>query len=397
MSEKGIQENTVMWDSIQRVKTALEHHEPDRVPLDIGGTRVSGIHVKAYRAYRGQLGLPPSDPEWQVRYLQLPRLDEDFRSLLGVDLESVDPITAKEESPIEKDETGHFYTDRWGTKWFMPHTSAYYDVRTFPLADVESVADLDRYRWPNEASPAILDNLEAGARKVWFEHRRPVFLGRTCPGIFEMPGILCGHEKAWTNMATNPALAEALLDRFLELKLIYYQAAIQRVLAAGVEYFIIGESDDLGGQKGPLISPEMYRRMVKPRHTQLFKAIKEYSHGCAFVELHSDGAITKLLPDLIETGIDILNPIQVSAAGMDDTRALKRVFGDAIVFHGGVVDSQYTLPHGTPQEVKDEVRRRMDDLAPGGGFIFTPVHSIQHDVPFENFMAMLETYREYAG
>jgi uroporphyrinogen decarboxylase len=211
-----------------------------------------------------------------------------------------------------------------------------------------------------------------------------------------MPGMLCGHEKAWMNMATNPVLAEALLDRFLELKLTYYQAAIERLLVAGVEYFIIGESDDLGGQKGPLISPEMYRRMVKPRHAQLFKAIKEYSRGRAFVELHTDGAITKLLPDLIETGIDILNPIQVSAAGMADTRALKRVFGDAIVFHGGGVDSQYTLPHGTPQEVKDEVRRRMDDLAPGGGFIFTPVHSIQHDVPFENFMAMLETYREYA-
>jgi uroporphyrinogen decarboxylase len=277
----------------------------------------------------------------------------------------------------------------------MPDTSAYYDIRTRPLAHVESVEDLSRVSWPNEASPAILDNLETDARKAWFEHRRPVFLGRTCPGIFEMPGILCGHEKAWMDMATNPVLAEALLDRFLELKLTYYRAAIARILAAGVEYFIAGESDDLGGQKGPLISPDMYRRLVKPRHTQLFKAIKEYSHGRAFVELHSDGAIMKLIPDLIETGIDILNPIQVSAGGMDDTRELKRMFGDAIVFHGGGVDSQYTLPYGTPQEVKDEVRRRIDDLAPGGGFIFTPVHSIQHDVPFENFMAMLEAYREF--
>ena len=221
-------------------------------------------------------------------------------------------------------------------------------------------------------------------------------LGRTCPGIFEMPAILCGHQKAMTDLALNPALSEAIMDRILELKLVYYRAAIERVLAGGVEHFIACESDDLGAQRGLLISPEMYRRMVKPRHAHLFSAIKTFSAGRAFVGLHCCGAIRELLPDLIESGVEVLNPIQVSAAGMD-TRELKRDFGDALVFHGGGVDTQGTLVSGTAQQVRDEVRRRMDDLAPGGGFIFSPVHSIQHDVPFGNFMAMVEAYRRYVA
>jgi uroporphyrinogen decarboxylase len=387
------------WDSARRVHASLSHKEPDRVPLDIGGTRVSGIHVRAYARYRAALGLPEVEPRMQILYLQLPKVDEDFRSALGVDLESVDPLTSAFEGEVRavsgSSGGGRAYTDMWGCEWFMPEGGEYFDLRGFPLARAESVAEIEHYPWPSGDSAALLSRIESEASVSWREHGRAVALGRTCPGIYEMCSILCGHEKAMMDLAGNPELSEAIMEHALAHKLQYYAAAIERLVAAGLPWFIVSESDDLGSQENLLISPEMYRRLVKPRHAKLFGEIKRMSGGRAFVELHSCGAIRKILPDLIEAGVQILNPVQVSAAGMD-TRELKREFGDALVFHGGGVDSQYTLPHGTPQQVRDEVQRRIEDLAPGGGFIFTPVHSIQSDVPVENFLALLESYHAYA-
>ncbi len=385
-----------MTDSQTRVRQALNHKEPDRIPLDIGGSRVSGVHLQAYKEYRKKLGLPESDPALQIRYLQLPVVEQDFRDLIGVDIESVDPNTAAEETPITRTENGQRYVDRWGCEYYMPDSAAYFDIRNNPLDFAETPADFDKYTWPREDSPAILDNIGPDAEAVWKKHGRAISLGRTCPGIYEMLHILGGYEKALTDLAADPDFCAALMDRILELKLTYYKAAIERLLAVGVEFFIISESDDLGTQNGLIMSPNTYRSLVKPRHTELFRSIKEFSGGRAFIELHSCGAVREIMPDLIESGVEILNPIQVSASGMDDTAALKRDFGDAIVFHGGGVDTQHTLAVGTPQQVRDEVKRRIEDLGPGGGFIFTPVHSIQHDVPFENFIAMIETFREYA-
>jgi uroporphyrinogen decarboxylase len=384
-------------DCVERVKIALEHREPDRAPLDIGGTRVSGIHEIAYREFRRRLGLPPGELQEQIRYLQLPKIAEDFRSMLNVDLESVDPFTMAEETAIYRVDGSLYYTDRWQNQWRMPDGGHYFDLQSFPLSGAACPADIEKFPWPKEDSEAVLGNIQSDAELSWGAHRRAVVLGRTCPGIFEMTHVLCGHQKAMTDLALNPGLSEAIMERVLELKITYYRAAIDRLLRAGVEYFIVEESDDLGSQRGLLISRDMYRRFVKPRHTALFGEIKRMSRGRAYIGLHCCGAIRDVLDDLIESGVEILNPIQVSAAGMGDTAALKRDFGDAIVFHGGGIDTQSTLAHGTTGQVRDEVRRRMDDLSPGGGFIFAPVHSIQHDVPFENFTAMVDAYREYAG
>jgi uroporphyrinogen decarboxylase len=383
--------------SAQRVKTTLLHREPDRIPLDIGGSRVSGIHIDAYLGYRKRLGLPVVSHDLQIRYLQLPKIKEDFRSFLGVDIESVDPYTAAEETPDQTTEKGLEYTDRWNCLWLMPTDGKYYDIVRFPLADVQEPSDLKDHIWPAEDSPLIFDRMEKEADESFNIHQRGLVLGRTCPGIFEMLHILCGHEKALEDIAANPGLSEHIMDRILELKLTYYKSAIDRLNKAGVEFYIISESDDLGTQNSLLISPTMYRRLVKPRHAELFREIKKYSKGKAFIELHSCGAVREIIPDLIESGVEILNPVQVSAAGMDDTRSLKKDFGKDIVFHGGGVDSQFTLPYATPAEVKEEVKRRINDLADGGGFIFTPVHSIQYDVPFENFIAMIEAYKESVG
>ena len=173
----------------------------------------------------------------------------------------------------------------------MPDSSEYFDIRYPPLADATSASDIDRYPWPVDDSPAILRNFSSDAAVVWNEHKRAIVTGRTCPGIFEMLHFMCGYEKALTDMALNPSFCERLMDKILELKLNFYRAAIERLLTLGVEYFIVAETDDLATQNGPLIDPQMYRRMVKPRHQQLFSAVKQFSDGRAFVELHSCGAV----------------------------------------------------------------------------------------------------------
>jgi uroporphyrinogen decarboxylase len=157
---------------------------------------------------------------------------------------------------------------------------------------------------------------------------------------------------------------------------------------------MVSEADDLASQDRCLVSPELYRKLIKPRHTRLFSFIKKQARVPVKIFYHSCGAIAPLIPDLIESGIDILNPVQVSAAGID-TAELKKRFGKDITFYGGGVDTQQVLPRGTPQQVRDEVKRRIDDLAPGGGFIFNTVHNIQADVPPVNIEAMWETLREH--
>ncbi|MBM3881001.1 MAG: hypothetical protein FJ387_14985 [Verrucomicrobia bacterium] len=216
-------------------------------------------------------------------------------------------------------------------------------------------------------------------------------LGRNAAGIWEMALRLRGFENFFTDMLTNVKFAEALLDRILEVKLAYWARALERV---GPNVMIVSEADDLASQDRCLCRPELYRQLIKPRHTQLFAFIRKHAQAPVKIFFHSCGAVAALIPDLIESGIDILNPVQVSARGMD-TRELKRQFGRDLTFYGGGVDTQRVLPRGTPQEVRDEVKRRLDDLAPGGGFIFATVHNIQADVPPENLLAMWEAFRTH--
>jgi uroporphyrinogen decarboxylase len=208
-------------------------------------------------------------------------------------------------------------------------------------------------------------------------------------GAFETAGWLRGLEQFYMDLALDPGLACAIVDRLLEIKLGFLERALAQI---GDVLDVVGEGDDLGGQHAPLISPDMYRKLVKPRHRQLFQFIHEHSR--AKIMLHSCGSIRPLIPDLIEIGVDILNPVQVSAADMDSAD-LKREFGRELAFWGGGVETQHVLPFGTPQEVRDDVRRRLDDLMPGGGYVFNPVHNIQAGVPACNIMAMWEAYREH--
>jgi uroporphyrinogen decarboxylase len=198
-----------------------------------------------------------------------------------------------------------------------------------------------------------------------------------------------GYEDGYIDMVAKPNLAARIMDRILELKLGYWERVFAEL---GDVVDVAGESEDLGSQTGLLFSPAVYRALVKPRQAELFSFI--HSRSRARVSLHSCGAIRQLIPELIEVGVDILNPVQVSAAGMD-TAELKREFGRELTFWGGGVDTQVVLAAGSPAQVRDEVRRRIDDLREGGGFVFAAVHNIQPDVPAENVVAMWDALREH--
>ena len=211
-------------------------------------------------------------------------------------------------------------------------------------------------------------------------------------GIFEMAQRMRGMAPLMMDMASDEVLAAALLDKMVELKLKFWEMALPQ-LRDVVD--VISEADDYGTQVSQLISPRMFRRLIKPRLAILFRRIKELAPD-ARLFFHSCGNVRPLLPDFIELGVDILNPVHVRAAGMNPVE-LKRDFGRDIVFWGGGVDTQDVLPHGTPAEVRDDVRRNIDALASGGGFVFNTVHNIQADVPPENVVAMWQALREYGA
>jgi uroporphyrinogen decarboxylase len=232
------------------------------------------------------------------------------------------------------------------------------------------------------------DGLKERVQYAAEEEGQAVVLGGLCAGIMEIAAWTLGFERYFSDFALNPALLGCLLDKILELKIAYWEKALQE---AGEYVDVVQEADDFAGQYRMLISPEMYREIIKPRHKELFDFI--HSRSDVKIFFHSCGAIRPVIPDLIEAGVDILNPVQVSAAGMDSAE-LKREYGKDLTFWGGGVDTQNILGNGTPEEVCEEVKKRIEDLAPGGGFVFSAVHNIQPNVPPQNIMAMWKTFQE---
>ena len=248
--------------------------------------------------------------------------------------------------------------------------------------------DIDRYPWPEPAAPERFAGLRERAQYAAEVEQQGVVIGGLCAGIMEMVAWMRGFEDYFMDFAANTKLMEYFLDKMVELKMAYWEKALE----AGGDYIsAVVEADDMAGQNGMLISLRTYRNIVKPRHKKLFDFIKSRTRAKIF--FHSCGAVRKVIPDLIETGIDILNPVQVSADGMDSAE-LKHEFGRELTFWGGAVDSQNVLQRGSVQQVKDDARRRIEDLAPGGGFVFAPIHNIQYNVPPENVAAMWETLHE---
>jgi uroporphyrinogen decarboxylase len=377
--------------SRERLLSTLNHQEPDRVPFDLGSTQVTGIHAIAYRHLRTALGLPPVELQLCDAIQQLALPEDEVIDRLGVDVRGLYPLNSHNWKIVNR-EAGEAweYVDEWGiTHRRLRPDGLYYSVVRHPLDGPTISADeVQKFPWPNTGNPQRI----AGLREQAFAYRaqgKAIVLKGVLAGIFEMSQRVRGMENCLTDMAANPSLAEALFDKMLELKLAFWEMALPQ-LADVID--VVSEADDYGTQASQLISPRMFRQLLKPRLKILFGRIKRLApHAKLF--FHSCGSVRPLLPDFIELGVDILNPVHIRAAGMEPA-ALKRDFGRDIVFWGGGVDTQGVLPNGTPLAVKDEVRRNIEALAPGGGYVFAAVHNIQADVPPANILAIWEALHE---
>jgi uroporphyrinogen decarboxylase len=366
----------------ERILAALNHRQPDRVPLDLGATRSTSIVVQAYERLNRHLGsteLPRIFSKWlniaHPSQAMLQRFDIDTRSLGQGPPDNWQDIVFADGS----------YQDEWGVVRSRPAGCLYYDLTKSPFAGEASVADLDRHPWPDPHDPGRCRGLKEEARRLRQETDYAIALNMP-GGVVTQAQFLRGFEDWFADLIADPTFYHALLERITDL---WIEMAKDELDAAGdcADFCFFG--DDVAFQDGPMMSMELYRKMVKPYHARVFSYLK--SRSSAKILYHTCGSVAHLIPDLIELGVDALNPIQVSAKGMD-TKTLKREFGKDICFWGGI-DTQRVLPFGSVQDVQVEVRRRVEDLGPDG-YCVCAVHNLQADVSPENICAMYDTARE---
>ena len=385
----------MQYSSYERVKRTLEHKESDRIPFDLGGSVLTGMSIHSYNRLRQYLGLPEKTIDIVDMTQQLARIDDDIIDLLGIDVRCVDPNPSDKSTlikPVSIDGAYNRMTDEWGIEWKMPVDGGhYYDMTGQPLAQADSSAALDAFQWPDPRDPARFETMKQRADQAVFGEKRAYILGRQYAGILETSLWMNGFEKFYCDMLVEEDYAHAMMAKITELKMQYWEKALETV---GDNVLIVSEADDLASQNSLLISEDLYKKMVHPYHKQLYDFIKRKAKSKVYIFYHTCGAVKPLIPYLIEEGVDILNPVQVSATGMD-TKILKKEFGKDITFWGGGVDTQHILPYGTVQQVREEVKRRIEDLAPNGGFVFSAVHNIQSDVTPENFMAMWQALQDF--
>ena len=377
--------------SRQRFLTALSHQEPDRVPIDLGGNQ-TGIHKFAYQALLAHLGI--ADPLTIMDAVQqLARPCEELLERFHVDTRyvSAGAGSAWQGGIVQNNRDGrlwHDLTDEFGVTWSMPDDHPYYmDISYHPLAQA-TVEDICRYPFPKGDDPARFDGLRQRALQI--RRETPYALVSGISGVvYEICWYMRGLERWFIDMLAQPEFCAALLDQTLKFWLDWFRLFSTR-WAIWSNVIMIG--DDLAGQQGPLFRPAFYRQVVKPRH----KALVQYIRGRTGAKIwyHTCGSCVEYMPDLIDNGIDILNPVQISAKGMDPAD-LKRRFGNRLAFWGGGIDAQHVLPHGTPEEVRRHVRDNLARWKPGGGYIFNNVHNIQAGVPAENIVALFDAAYEY--
>ena len=370
-----------MMTARERVLCALDHREPDRVPIFFGTSGATTMLAPGYERLKAYLGIERETTVFW-RGLQYVLMDEEALLWSGSDGRPLIPGPAP--STLARDLSADAYIDGWGCLWERRPGSLYYEVMDSPIRTA-TLDDLDRIPWPELAHPSRFVGLRQRAKAIQEAGYAVVALSGVTP--FEQSYLLRGVEQWLLDLAADPDFALALMRKTTDLM---KAAVIQLLEEVGDAIDVLITGDDLGTQNSTLISPAMYRRLIKPFHIELMSEIKRRTRAKVFY--HSDGNIISLLPDLIEIGVDLLNPVQVNAGDMGDTARLKREFGDRLSFCGAI-DTGWVLPNGAPDDVRAEVRRRIKDLAPGGGYILASVHCIQPDVPLANVIAMLDEAR----
>jgi uroporphyrinogen decarboxylase len=404
-------------NSRDRVLMALNHREPDRIPVDLSGHRSSGIAAMAYRRLRRHLGLDERPIRVYDPIQQLAIVDEDVLQRFGVDTIELGRAFALE--------------DKWWTEWTLPdgspclmpvwarperhegewvlrapstgHITAkmppgvlYFEQATYPFEENDDferlTAAMDDIMWVSASSPPGpiaagdegLKNLIAGAQRLRRESDRAI-VGLFGGNLLEMGQFFYRNDNFLMLLAGDPDRAHAFLDRVVELHL----ASLDRFLGAVGSYIdIILFGDDLGMQSGPQISPKMYQEFLQPRERLMWRRVQELAPHLRIM-LHCCGGVRDLLPGLITAGLDAINPVQITCRGMEPA-GLKKDFGGRLTFWGGGCDTREMITKGTPAQVRDHVRRMMDIWRPGGGYVFQQVHNIMADVPAENIVAMFD-------
>ncbi len=384
--------------SSERLDFALNHKEPDRVPYDLAGTTVTSISKKAfvrameYRKMSAEYEIKEIDPIQQI----VTPVGETLR-LLNSDTRRIGARRIPDYEKIVTVSNGLWeLTDIWGCQWKMDEIKdLYFNQYSYPMENFASIEEgLKNYRFPsiNSHSEIIRNDL---AEQISGIKDYGVVADRNCAGLTETSLRIRGYQNWYLDTMTDTAGVEKLFDMITEYKTAYWDLVIDWLIENNLHRCVnvISECDDLGTQTSTLLEPEYLRKTVIPRFGILWKHIKKrLPHVKIF--MHSCGSVRVLLPDLIEAGLDIYNPVQFTAADMD-LKGLKKDFGKDLVFWGGGVNTQSTLKNSPPDKVKDEVKRILDIMAPGGGFVFAPVHNIQEDVPPENFWAMWDALMEY--
>lgn len=381
-------------NSRERVLKSINHEEPDRIPFDLASTVWTGITNTAYQNLRIYLGLKESKPEWSDVIQQIVTPSEDILNELKVDTRGIFPLTSHNWDVYSKlKDCGDYweYLDEWSFVHHFPKNGYWFSLVKSPLeeADFEQENCIEYFSWPDAGNKLRF----AGLREKAIQYRNQdkiVMTKGLCAGLFEMHQRIRGMENSMIDPFIIPVNSDKLIGKLADLKIEFWDAALDEL---GDVVDIVGEGDDYGTQVSQLISPEQFREYYKSHFTRVLEFIKEKAPGVKLI-FHSCGNVRPIIPDLIEMGVDILNPVHITATGMEPAQ-LKNDFGDSIVFWGGGVDTQKVLPTGTQKQVIDEVKKNIEALAPGGGFVFNTVHNIQAEVPPENIMAMWKTLMEY--
>jgi len=377
--------------SRQRVLKALNNQIPDRVPIDLGGFQ-TGIHKRAYAELLDFLNIEDEitilDPVQQLakpceEVLERFRVDIRYICAHGPDDFKGGIVQNKRDG-----KRWHVLKDEFGVVWSMPNEQQLYmDISHHPLANV-TIKDLDDFPFPNGGDPTRF----TGVREQALQMRKetPFAISTGIGGVvYETCWYMRGLERWYTDIVENPAFCEALLDKMLKFWIDYYNGFMAEV---GDIIDVVMMGDDLAGQNGPLFSPDFYRKIVKPRQKRLVQHIKSLTK--AKIWYHTCGSCVEYIPDLIDNGIDILNPVQIGLVNMEPKK-LKEKFGKKLVFWGGAIDAQHILPFAKPDEIREHVRRNIEIFKPGGGYVFNNVHNIQIGVPPENIVALFDAAYDF--
>jgi uroporphyrinogen decarboxylase len=385
-------------NSSERLNITLNHQEPDRVPYDLAGTTVTGINKKAFIRAMEFRGLSTEYDKKEIDPIQqIVTPVESTLKLLKSDIRRIGSRRIPDFEKIVNLKNGVWeLIDSWGCLWKMDESKDFYfNQYSYPLEQFSSIDEgLKYYRFPGSGyhSDIIRGDLSE-QYKIISDYG--VVADRNCAGLTETSLRLRGYENWYLDTLVDPSGVEKLFDLILEYKLSYWDLVIDWLYENNLQskVHVISECDDLGTQTSTLLETDYLRKTVIPRFGQLWSHIRKRLPRIK-IFMHTCGSVRSLLPDLIEAGLDILNPVQFTAANME-LKSLKKDFGKDLVFWGGGIDTQNTLKNASPVQVADEVKRIIDIMAPGGGFVYAPVHNIQEDVPPENFWAMWNTVMDY--